>query len=224
MVRFAALRYAGALSMAFAPAFVADAEKAVAHPHVWVTVETDVLFDSTESITGFKHKWTFDEFYSSFAVQGMDKNNDGRFERDELKELTEINITSLREFGFFTFPHLAGQEIERLQPRDYWLEHKDGALTLNFTLPLKEPVKKDKAKDFDFAIYDPTFYVSFAFAKEKPIRLSAAPGGCAPEITKPEAQAPSKSVDESLFGNLDKMTNFGSQYAQTVKIKCPSAS
>lgn len=224
MIPLARFRHAGFAFTAFALASGAHAPQAAAHPHVWVTVETEVLYDGAKSIIGFKHKWTFDEFYSSFAVQGMDKNNDGRFEQAELKDLAEVNIASLQEFGFFTFPHIGGQEVERTQPRDYTLEHKDGVLTLNFVLPLKEPVKKDKAKDFNFSIYDPTLYVSFAFAKEKPVRLSAAPTGCEPEITQPEAQAPSKSVDESLFGNLDKLANFGSQYAQTVKIKCASAS
>jgi len=194
--------------------------QAEAHPHVWVSVETEVLYDAQKNITGFRHKWTFDEFYSSFAAQGLDKNNDGRFDRAELQELAEVNVSSLAEFGFFTFPQVSGQEVERQKPRDYWLEHKDGMLTLNFTLPLKEPVTPEKAKDFNFSVYDPTIYVSFAFAKEQPVRLSGAPAGCQPEIGRPEAQAPAQGLSESLFSSMDRLTNFGSQYAQTVKVKC----
>lgn len=205
-------------------ACLALATNAQAHPHVWVTVQTEVLHDGQKSVTGFRHRWTFDEFYSSFAIQGMDKNNDGQYDREELKDLAEVNISSLQEFGFFTFPIVAEKEMERLQPRDYWLEHKDGVITLNFTLPLKEPVLKANLKDFHFSIYDPSFYVAFAFAKTEPVRLSAAPAGCQAEISNPEAQAPSKSLGESLFSNMDKLTNFSQQYAQTVKVKCQAGS
>ena len=51
--------------------WLACALPAVAHPHVWVTVETTVLFEQG-SISGFRHKWTFDEFYTSMAVQGLE--------------------------------------------------------------------------------------------------------------------------------------------------------
>src|SRR5688500_14079529 len=94
-----------------------------AHPHVWVAVETEILHDAQKNITGFRHHWTFDEFYSKFAVEGLDKNNDGVFDRDELKELAEVNVKSLQEFSFFTVPELGKKELERLQPEDYFLQY-----------------------------------------------------------------------------------------------------
>src|SRR5688572_365562 len=75
-------------------ALLAMSGKADAHPHVWVMVETEIQTDGAKNVTGFRHKWTFDEFYSSFATQGLDVNGDGQFQPEELKELTEVNITS----------------------------------------------------------------------------------------------------------------------------------
>jgi ABC-type uncharacterized transport system substrate-binding protein len=219
----AALRSVPALCLG-AAALLAISGKADAHPHVWVTVETEIQTDAAKNVTGFRHKWTFDEFYSSFATQGLDVNGDGQFQPEELKELTEVNITSLREFGFFTFPRLAGQEIERLEPRDYSLEHKNGALTLTFTLPLKEPVARAKLKEFEFTVYDPTMYVGFGFAKGNAVHMAASASDCKAEIAGATTQAPAKSLSESLFSNMDKLTNFGQQYAETVRVKCPAAS
>lgn len=201
----------------------AMATPALAHPHVWVNVETEILHDP-HGVIGFRHHWTFDEFYTSFALQGLDKNNDGQYDREELKELTEINITSLKEFGFFTFPQLGIHEVARLEPKDYWLEHKNNMLTLHFTLPLKDPVPKAKLKDFHFAIYDPTFYVSFAYAEKDPIRIAAGLGDCRVEVSKPEAQAPAKSLSESVTSTNDQLMGTGQQYAQTVRLKCAGAS
>ncbi len=213
---------AGFLLMALS--VVAAAPSARAHPHVWVTVQTELLHDAHKNVTGFQHTWTFDEFYTSFAIQGLDKNNDGKYDRDELKELAEVNISSLKEFGFFTFPKLAGHDLALLEPRDYWLEYKDSMLTLHFTLPLKEPVQRAKLKDFHFAVYDPTFYVAFAFAKDNPITMAAGLSECKAEISRPEAQAPEKSLSQSVTSTNDQLMNFGQQYAENVRLKCGAGS
>ena len=200
-----------------------NAQRASAHPHVWVTVETEVLYDAQKAITGFRHKWAFDEFYSSFAIQGLDKNNDGKYDREELQQLAEINIASLKEFGYFTFPKLEGTVLERQPPRDYWLEYTDGTLTLILTLPLNEPVLKSKMKDFTFAVYDPTFYVDFALAKESPIQLAGAPTGCAPIVKEPDPQALQGGVStlgEAFFNDSEETSALAEQYAKSVTISC----
>ncbi|NJM34585.1 MAG: DUF1007 family protein [Rhodomicrobium sp.] len=206
--------------LALAPALP---QMARAHPHVWVTVKTEVVFDANKAISGFKHAWLFDEYYSAFAVQGLDKNNDGVYDRAELAELAEVNISSLQEFDYFTFPKLAGQLIEREPPKDYWLEYKDGRLTLFLTLPMKEPVPEAKAKDFIFAVYDPTFYVDFAMAKDNPVTLSAAPAGCSPVVKDPDpqtAQGGVSTLSEAYFQNLDASSSDAEQFAKSVAIAC----
>ncbi len=199
---------------------------ALAHPHVWVTVHTDVLYNAQKAIIGFRHKWVFDEYYSQFAVMGLDKNNDGKYDRDELKELTEVNINSLKEFDYFTFPKVAGQLIERDEPKDYWLEYHDNRLSLFFTLPLKQPLAADKVKDFTFAVYDPTYFVDFSLAKEHPIGLSGAPEGCTPVVKDPAADtaqtSTSSSLGESFFNNAAAARSIAEQYAQFVSISCPA--
>ena len=101
---------------------LAGCARAVAHPHVWVTVETTVLFDNG-SITGLRHKWTFDEFYTAMAVQGLDTNNDGSYSREELAELAKVNIEGLAEFGYFTHAKLGVAPLTFTAPKDYWLDY-----------------------------------------------------------------------------------------------------
>ena len=103
---------------------------ASAHPHVWVTVETTVLYENN-TVTGFRHKWTFDEFYTAMAIQGLDTNGDGTYSREELSELAQVNIDGLKEFGFFTFPKLGQQTLDLDAPKEFWLEHAIAARTAN---------------------------------------------------------------------------------------------
>jgi ABC-type uncharacterized transport system substrate-binding protein len=196
--------------------YIVAASPAGAHPHVWVTARTEVVFDVHEAITGFWQQWTFDEGYSRFAVDGIDANHDGAYDPDELKELTEVNISSLKEFDYFTFPRLAGQLLQRLPPKDYWLEYHDGKLTLFFTLPLAQPLPIAKIKSFTLGIYDATYYVDFGFAKDRPITLAGAPAHCVPDV-KPPAQTSGQSLLDSAPSTDDP----AAQYASVVTIQCP---
>jgi ABC-type uncharacterized transport system substrate-binding protein len=95
---------------------------------------------------------------------------------------------------------------------------------LPFTLPLKDAVSKPKRKDLHFAIYDPTFYVAFGFAKEQPIRMAGAKSDCKAEISKPEEQTPAKSLSESIFSKNEQLMNTGKAYSETVRLKCGTGS
>jgi ABC-type uncharacterized transport system substrate-binding protein len=205
-------------------ALAAASTPAFAHPHVWVTVNAEILYDEQKDIYGFRHKWTFDEYYSSFAVQGLDKNSDGKYDREELQELAQINVSTLKEFGYFTFPKLSGKLQEASSPKDYWLEYDGTRLTLFLTLPLIHPISSANTKDLALGIYDPTFYVDFALADETPIRLAGAPDGCKPVVTDPQGeQSGVASLGETFFNNLDVNSTEAESYAKKITISCPAS-
>lgn len=199
---------------------------ASAHPHVWVTVEADIVYDADKRVEGFRHKWTFDEFYSSFAIQGLDKNQDGIYDREELHVLAEINVESLKDFDYFTFPKVSEDLLERLPPRDYWLEYRNAQLTLYMTIPLAQALPPEQVKDMSLGIYDPTFYVDFKLAAKQPITLEGAPDGCQPVIVDPvanDSQLGVSTLSEAFFESLDATSTFGESIAKKISISCPAS-
>jgi ABC-type uncharacterized transport system substrate-binding protein len=75
-------------------------------------------------------------------------------------------------------------------------------------------------------VYDPSFFVAFGFATEAPVKLSgAAVKGCSAEIKKPDpdSEEDAKALSEAFFSQLGPNSNFGSQFAQTVMVKCSDA-
>lgn len=144
--------------------------QAQAHPHVWINAETTVLYENG-TFTGLKHRWTFDEFYSAMEVEGLDKNNDGKFDREELAELANFYVSGLKEYSYFTFPALAGHKLALGEPKDMWLEHKDSVLSLHFTLPFAQPVLTD-AKGLAFSVYDPSWFIALDISKPDSMRLA----------------------------------------------------
>src|SRR5256886_6453555 len=136
-----------------------------AHPHVWVTVKSELVYAPDGTVTGVRHAWTFDDMFSTFATQGIESKKKGEFTREELAPLAEVNVSSLKEYDFFTYAKANGKKVEFEEPpAGYYLDFdpKDTVLTLHFTLPLKAPVK---AKDLTLEVYDREFFVDFSFAE-----------------------------------------------------------
>lgn len=201
----------------------AAASPAVAHPHVWVNVTTTVLYEANK-IAGFQHRWTFDDMYTAMAIQGLDKDQDGVYSKEELAELAQVNIDGLKEFDFFTYARLQEKPVPLAPPKDYYLEHKEGQLSLIFTLPLAEALPAE-SEGFEFAVYDQTFFIAFDLAKENPVRLSAgAPAGCAAKVGDSDKDlADLQRLNEAFGGQMtagNANEGMGLGYATTVHLSC----
>src|SRR5947207_5593004 len=112
-----------------------------AHPHIWVTVKSELVYAPDGTVTGVRHAWTFDDMFSVFATQGLETKTKGVFTREELAPLAEVNVTSLKEYDYFTYATLDGKKVSFVDPKDYWLEFNDSVLTLHLVLPLQTPAK-----------------------------------------------------------------------------------
>jgi len=193
---------------------------AQAHPHVWVTIKSEVVYADGVA-TGVRHAWTFDDMFSTFATQGLESKEKGRFTREELAPLAQVNVESLKEYDYFTLARANGKKSEFKPPEDYWLEFNDGLLTLHFTLPFKAPVK---AQAVDFEVFDPTWFVDFSFAEKEPVKLVGAPSACTLAVLRPGegSQAkPQGQQGEAFFNNLGQSSNYGAQFANKIAVKCP---
>jgi ABC-type uncharacterized transport system substrate-binding protein len=191
---------------------------AAAHPHVWVTAASELIYAADGSVTGVRHAWTFDDMFSTYALQGMAGKTKGAWTREELAPLAQTNVESLKEFGFFTFAKADGKKEKFLEPVDYYLEHKDGALVLHFTLPFKAPVK---TKQLALEVYDPSFFVDFSLAKQDPVRLVGAPASCSFAVQRPnDGAAGAQKLNEQTFMNGDN-SNYGAMFANKITVDCP---
>jgi ABC-type uncharacterized transport system substrate-binding protein len=202
---------------------LAATASASAHPHVWVTMQGQLVYAPDGSVTGVRYDWTFDDMFSAFATQGIEPKKPGQFTRADLEPLAKENVTSLKEFDYFTYAKANGKKVEMTDPTDYYLDYntKDTVLTLHFTLPLKTPVK---AKELNVEIYDPEYFVDFSFKDVKnPIALVGAPSACKLSVAKPQelSVAPGQQLSEAFFNSLSAAQNWGAQFANKIFVKCP---
>ena len=92
------------------------AAPAWAHPHVWVTMHTELVYAPDGKITGIRHAWSFDDMFSTFATQGLESKEKGKFTREELAPLAKVNVESLKEFDYFTYATADGKKAELAEP------------------------------------------------------------------------------------------------------------
>lgn len=197
--------------------------KAQAHPHVWATIKSELIYAPDGSVTAVRHAWTFDDMFSAFATLGIKAKIKGQFSRDELQPLAKVNVDSLKGFAYFTYATVDGVKDKNPfnDAVDYWLEYdpKAAVLTLHFTLPFKKPVK---AKVLKIQIYDPEFFIDFAFTKKNPVTLVGAPALCAAWTEKPDDPhfLSTQSLNKSFVAS-EAFVGMGAQFANNILVQCP---
>ena len=194
------------------------ANPAAAHPHVWVTAASELIYGPNGSVTAIRHAWTFDDMFSAYALQGTGSKKKGVYTREELAPLAQTNVELPGGYGFFTFAKVDGQEQPFLAPTDYFSRVRDSALVLHFTLPFKTPVK---AKQLVVEIFDPSYFVDFALQKHDPVRLVGASASCTAAIERPsDGTAGAQRLGEANFLNRNN-SNYGAMFANRITVDCP---
>ena len=202
-----------AASVALGPA------TAEAHPHVWITARSELLYAPDGMVTGVRHAWTFDDMFSTYALQGIEAKTKGAYSREELGSLAQTNVESLKEYGFFTFAKADGKKQKFQEPVDYYLEYKDTALTLHFTLPVRTPFK---VTQLVLEVFDPAFFIDFKFADKDPVQLVGAPANCKMAFQRPnDGSASAQKLDEQTFMNGGDNSNYGAMFANKITVDCP---
>lgn len=206
-------------------AFLGTVTTAVAHPHLFATVETTVMTTPQGLISGLRIRWNFDETYTQFSLEGLDLNNDGTFSNEEILPLTKENISSLVESKYFTKALQSGQELPQAAVTVYGQDMIDSKLSLWFELPFATPVDP-KAGVFEARIYDPDFFIGFDYVPEKPPLLEGAlAAGCVMALkplptTEELDQTRNMLSDKPQDWKPEQPTDFGSMFAQPLTVTC----
>ncbi len=194
---------------------------AEAHPHVWVTVTSELVYAADGSITGVRHAWTFDEGFSSRALQDIKAKGNDVYTREELQPLAQTNMEAMKDRAYFTSLKSNGK-LAFGSPFDYSFEYADGHLVLHFTLPLRQPLK---SKHLLLEIVDPSYFIDFRMADDRPVELVDAPTGCKATLGKPMGDDRDRKMvqnaGEETFKEGGANVAVGLLFLNKVLVECP---
>lgn len=195
---------------------------AFAHPHVWIDMKVDLSFDGAKKLDALTVTWTFDEFYSAFAVQDFKKRPDGAYDPADLAKLADVNLANLKDWNYFTEVTQQGKPL-KLGLATHGASSYDakaGTLTMSFTVPLATPVAATEALPLQVRIYDPSFYIAIDYVKKDAIHLTAGShDGCTVSTKIPNAEKIWSSLPENAFTG-PKAVSLGKNFATTATLVC----
>lgn len=217
---------AGGLGLGAAVALlVASTAPALAHPHVWIEMRSDVVFNGEGQISGVNLIWTFDDNYAQMALDGLDGNGDGVYSDVELDPLTRENLASLKDYEYFTVVRFDGEKQSFGEITEYGQIYSGGKLQLHFQIPLATPLDP-KAGKFLLKVYDPEFFIAIDYVKDEPVSVvGTMPKSCALDVgpvpTGEEVEKTQQMLaDKGVDWKPEVAEDFGALFAQPVTIAC----
>jgi ABC-type uncharacterized transport system substrate-binding protein len=201
------------------------AAPASAHPHLWIDVSAAVVFNADKQVAAIEARWKFDELYSVFATEGMQKDANGGYSKETLAGLAAENVKQLKEWHYFTVVESGGKRAPLAPVTEYAMTWGDGRLTLEMTLRLSKPLDPT-AKPVRFAFFDPTYYIDLVFAREEGLRLSGPPARCRARVDVPDTAGGTFVADEianAMRPDPNKpQESLGARFAEWVSLDCPA--
>ncbi|CCJ56932.1 DUF1007 family protein [Bordetella bronchiseptica] len=163
---------------------------------MWIDARAVVEFDAAGRIAAVRQVWRFDDMFGAYATQGLSRKPGGGLPPDVLRTMAEDWMKALGEpvSHYFTRVTQGARTLPFGPPRDAAVSFEDGRLTLAFTLPLAEPAPAGGATAVD--IYDPTYFVAYAFDEAGATALRGAPAGCS------QAYRPPRPLDWATMQQL----------------------
>ncbi len=206
-------------------ALIGAAGEAAAHPHVWVEMRSDLVFNEDGQVTAMNLMWTFDDGYAQVALEGLDANGDGVFSQSELEPLTKENMSSLKDYDYFTVIRFNGEKQAFGEVTEFGQIYSNDKLSLHFRVPLATPLDP-RSGEIMAKVYDPDFFIAFDYAKDEPVTvIGAIPENCAmalkpvptnEEVEATRAMLSTKGPEWKPENNED----FGALFAQPVTVQC----
>lgn len=142
-------------------AFVAMAQTAAAHPHVFV--DAVVGFDVEEGrLTSLHISWTYDEFttLTMFDVLDLDRDGDGVLDADDLDKVVEGETEWPDDYNGDIYLEHNGEPLPLARPVNGSAEMQDDRITVHFNLPLTEPLDPGGSRVV-LRLYDPFYFHAY---------------------------------------------------------------
>ena len=166
---------------------------AVAHPHIYVDAHAEITFDSAGAIVAVKNIWRFDDAFSAYAKQGLERQKNGRLTEASAAALARVNIHALQQFRYFTHVRIDGKRVPLGEGTEQKLEDDGEHLTLSFVIRPASPVVPGPT-GVTFDIYDSEYFAAITFVKDKPVKLIGAPKTCRAQPFTPTGLTPAAAA------------------------------
>lgn len=209
-----AVAAASLCAVAFSP------ERVSSHPHAWIDIKVDVLFDDDGRAVGLREHWLFDEFYTAFALEGLGVAGRTEPSQEMLDEIVRLNVTNLADFNYFTDVLYGEDKVTFAEASDTIGSMQDQRLVMSFVVPFADGLDLSEQL-LTYSVYDPTYYIEMLHAAiDAPIALEGAPEGCSHEVLAPNPTMEAISLATAIDRAPTTNDGLGALFAEQVVVQC----
>ena len=192
-----------------------------AHPHAWIDITVQVLFDGTSQATGLRERWVFDEYYTAYALGGLGKDADATAVQAKIDAILQDNMKGLEAYAYFTTVEQEGRAVEFAPVTEMSSTQLDGRLEMTFVVRFRAALDI-AGSPLTYSIFDPTYYIEMLHAEsDGAVRLEAAPAGCSHRLIKPTPTFEAVSLAAALDRTQTAADGLGAVFAERVEVQCP---
>jgi len=201
---------------------------AMAHPHGWVDISVEGMFDDQGRLTALRQQWRMDPFYSQVVMEDMAKVEGDTSMEQRLDALGVEIRNNLAKENNLTHITLDDQPVAQGTVSDTNTEYRGERLVFSFVLPLARP-QPMSGHTLRYQVYDATYYIEMVHEANADgseplpdaLTLEHAPSGCTTRIIKakpdPQKVMEAAMLDQGATGE----PNLGHFFAETGEILCP---
>lgn len=197
-----------------------------AHPHNWISLESDFLVDASGQLTGIQQRWEFDPFYSMISI--ADARNEHGDLASALGVLADTMATNLAEYHYFSHLYKGQNSIALPMPDHQKLRvlDKQGQqilqLELHFSFASPPVVSGQTLK---WQVYDPSYYIAMLHKSSSAAQIVGAGSAlCQTHLDQPSPSNELIAYATGLDRNERDTDGLGQHFAETVQITCAEES
>ena len=152
----------------------------LAHPHVFIGVDSEFIFTETELLE-IKFHWVFDDMTSFAVLEEFDKNGDDILNESETLRALSVFKELQSEHDYFIHLTINDSTFTDIQLSNFKAVMEDICLAYYFDVKINLPISKIKGK-IKLSVYDAENYVKLFIHEDLGFRYKS------PETIKIEAK------------------------------------
>ena len=188
------------------------------HPHMWVDLESRVLFNTDDGTVMIQQVWMFDDFFSTSVIEdaNLDSGGTNAGIQKEIDRITE----ALEPYRYFTNIEMGGKNLSFNLVGDVTWEVIENRIEMRFAVAANESVGFE-VQSWSYAIFDPTYYIEMLHAEEAIITIEGdVAGKCNSWIEQPNPSADAVALSQSTILDNNTDDTVGRFFAETVHVSC----
>lgn len=191
---------------------------ALAHPHNWIDLKTELLINSRYELVGIKMRWQFDPYYSMTVVSELQQS--GQNMSQQLAGIGEEMVINLTKEAYYSQIEVGQKPLKLPVPREYSLLAEGASLVLSMDFALPKPVSLSHQK-ITLSTFDPTYYVAMNYRDSHDLILPATiSANCQWQLIVPKPDEKTIEYASSLDREQKDTQGLGQLFAETMQLEC----